>query len=154
MTRRADGDETWRDGGSVAAWPAAYPSHLGDNWPNLSPSQRWVPERDAAAVVCFRTDNIPAEVVNFGGLNEAAEAVEALYRDGCGPQCCQRHVICWTVAGQGSYVASLRCDPPVVPRDLSSALVAAGYRRVDGAEHWPTPSVMNPVLYQARKAPR
>jgi hypothetical protein len=106
-----------------------------------------VPRRDRVAVVCLRVDS-PTEIVRFASLAEAAEAAAELYSSGpCGPDCGSKHAVCWTVAGVGSFVATLRCDPPVVPADLASALVAAGYRRPsDGVDHWPRPTILNRPL--------
>jgi hypothetical protein len=106
----------WRDGNSDAAWPSMWPTRASD-WPTATPRERWIPDRDAASVVCLRTD-IPAEVVTFDSIAEAAEAVEELYAGPCGPQCARHHVVVWAVAGQGSYVVTGRHDPPAVPADL------------------------------------
>jgi hypothetical protein len=127
-----------------------WPTRAGD-WPSYMQRPRWVPARDAASVVCLRLD-IPCEVVTFDNIEQAAEAVEELYRDGCGPQCSGHHVIVWTRAGEASHVLTGPHDPPAVPADLSAALVAAGYKplRHDSLMStprlWPAPSVLNPPM--------
>ena len=80
-----------------------WPNHLAEIWPE--PPNTWIPKNARAAVACIRVDG-PVEIVPFADLAEAAEADRQLYREPCGPECQQRHVLVWTEPGCSSHVVA------------------------------------------------
>ena len=157
-TRWGD-DSRWRDGGGDH-WPSQYEGPRRDRWPSFR-TEPWRPDHAGPAViVCERAarGGPTLMLIPFADAAEAEEADRELCYQPCGPGCLGMHFRVWAEPGAVHVERGLH-DPPPFPDDLRSALRAAGYRRppgnnattAAGADHWPTPSILNLPLQPARR---
>jgi hypothetical protein len=126
------------------------------HWPNLRP-EPWTPTRPGAAITaCLRSPDDAVVVIQWGSVEEAMAAAEALYDVPCRLNCSGDHVLIWT---DTVSVHTVRIGPPPKPLPLAVELAECYPSRFSHLTPstdpalWPTPSILNRPLQASRGAP-